>query len=105
LTFLLILFVASYCNNRLHEPEMYSARPVFTGNVVELSEPTQNPNYVSGNMRRIYGFLVDFLPAGQGILMANMEAMHPLLMPLYSLIIVSSTTIVGVLIFQRRDLK
>lgn len=105
LTFLLILFVASYCYNRLHEPEMYSAGPVITRNGVELSPPRQNPDYVSGNMRRVYGFLVDFLPAGQAILMANMEAMHPLLMPLYSLIIVSSTTIVGVLIFQRRDLK
>jgi ABC-type transport system involved in multi-copper enzyme maturation permease subunit len=105
LAFLAILFLASYCNNRLTEPEMFSAGPVITTKGMELSEAEPNPNYVSGHIRKVYEFFVDFLPAGQGILMSSMDATHLLQMPLYSLIITITTTIAGIFCFRKKDLK
>ena len=104
LTFLVLLFLASYCNNRLNEPEMYSAA-VVTSNGLELTDPTQNPDYISGNVRKMFEFFVDFLPTGQGILMSGMEAVHLWLMPLYSLLVITLTTMAGVFCFRRKDLK
>lgn len=105
LVFLAILFLASYLNNRLHEPEMYSPGIVISSGTVELSEPTRNPNYVYGSKRKLFEFFVDFLPTGQGILMSYMGATHLVLMPLYSLVITVMMTITGMLCFRRKDLK
>ena len=56
LTFLVLLFLASYCNNRLNEPEMYSAAAVVTSNGLELADPTQNPDYIRGSVRKVFEF-------------------------------------------------
>ena len=108
LTFLVLLFLASYCNNRLNEPEMYSAAAVVTPNGLELADPTQNPDYIRGSVRKVFEFLVYFLPTGQGILMSSMEAVHLWLMPVYSLLVIALTTMAGVSCvscFRRKDLK
>ncbi len=103
--FLALLFLASYCNNRLQEPEMYRAGPLITVEGMELAEPALNPDYVSGTLRKVYEFIVDFLPTGQGILIADMEAAHGLALPLYSAVIVAGTTAAGIFLFRRKDLK
>jgi hypothetical protein len=110
LVFLAILFLAGYCYGRLNEPEMTSGGIVITsdGNTQfssYSSEPSPNPYYISGNIRVIYEFLRDFLPTGQGILMSGMEVTHPPLMLLYSLIVITVTTIVGIFIFKRKNLR
>ncbi|MFD2114227.1 ABC transporter permease subunit [Paenibacillus yanchengensis] len=104
-----LFFVASYFNNKLHEPEMYGGGPTVSevdGEIsMEMSEPEQNPDYVEGNKRKIYEFIVTFLPTGQGIMMSNMSAVRLPLLPLYSLVIVFATTACGVFLFRRKDIK
>lgn len=106
LCFLLLLLVAaSYCYNRLQEPEMYSAATIVMNGGVELSDPMPNPDYLQGDLRKVFTFLVDFLPTGQGIQMSELEASHPLLLPAYSLFIAFAATGAGLALFRRKDLK
>ena len=102
----ILLFVAaSYVQNRLSAPEVYDGY-VFTdsaGNSQTQSIP--NPEYLRGNSRTIHEFLMDFLPTGQAIQIANMSAPRLWQMPMYSLIIVAGTTAGGLLAFRKKDLK
>lgn len=105
LCFLALLFAASYCYNRLQEPEMYSAATIIMNGSVQLSDPMPNLDYLRGGLRQVYTFLVDFLPTGQGIQLSEMEASDPLRLPVYSLLITGLATAVGVTAFRRKDLK
>ncbi|MDF2539427.1 MAG: hypothetical protein K0S76_2448 [Herbinix sp.] len=106
LVFLAILLLAGYCYNKLSEPKMTSGGVVITtDNGIVLSEEYPNPYYVSGNIRAIYEFVVDFLPSGQSIIISSMEVDRPLWMLLYSLIITTLTTITGIFIFKRKNLR
>lgn len=64
-----------------------------------------NPQYLEGTKREIFQTLYDMNPGGQSIQCASMEAIHIQRLPIYSLIIVLATTGVGILFFQRKDLK
>ena len=110
LVFLGILFCGSYVDNRLNEPEMYSGGIVITDTLdspatVQLGEPTPNPDYIQGSKRKLFEFLVGFLPTGQGIRMSYMKLEHLPLLPLYSLFIAVIATLVGVSSFRRKDIK
>lgn len=108
LLFLAILFLAAYCQNALDEPEMASNGFIITsdGVVDAASEPFPNPHYVSGTLRMIYMFIINFLPAGQSILLSlGREIAAPLFMTLYSLIITVITTVSGVFLFERKNIK
>lgn len=73
------------------------------GNVV-FGDEIPNPAYVSGIRRKIYEFLVIFLPTGQGIRMANQEIQFPLEI-IYSTIITVAINIWGIFTFKKKDLK
>ncbi len=99
-----LLFLAVGCYNRLNEPEMYN--PVMmTVNGMESTDPVPNPRYVTGWLRDAFAFALDFLPTGQGLLMAGVKAGHVALMPLYSLLIAVGTTMAGIVCFRKRDIK
>ena len=69
------------------------------------SKPILNPKYLSGLQRSLYEFLYDFLPTGQSVQYMTMSAVHLWKMPLYSLIITILTTVAGIMIFKRKDIK
>lgn len=99
-----ILFAASMFYTALCEPEMYSG-VMITTNGPEIGEPIPNPNYVSGTKRTVYEFMIDFLPTGQGIQMADLAVAHPVRMLLSSTLIAVMTTLCGAFVFRRKDLK
>jgi len=109
LSIVMILFfmiAASSIYNMLNEPE-------FINDFIEITEEggiqygpeIPNPAYVTGAERKIDEFLVQFLPAGQGILMANGEISMPLLNIACSVIITAVINIVGIVAFKKKDLK
>ncbi|MCI8992940.1 MAG: ABC transporter permease subunit [Eubacterium sp.] len=103
-TFLLI-FIGSYLNNRLMEPETYSAYiPAENGAVSEAVEE-KNPTYLSGKKREVYQFVFDFLPGGQLVQCTMMTAVHPYRLSAYSAVIFAGTTLVGAVLFRRKDIK
>lgn len=104
LLFLGLLLLASFLYNGLCEPELFSG-VVITSGGMQMGEPSPNPSYIGGSLRKIYEFLLDFLPTGQGILMANTEIAHPLRMALSSAGITGAVTLAGLFFFRRKDLK
>lgn len=100
-----LLFLAVYLKGRLSEPPMYDSYVVTdsTGQL-KAAESEPNPYYLEGTKREVYQFLLDFLPTGQGMQIASMEAVN-LYMPIYSGIILIAFTIGGIFIFRRKDIK
>lgn len=107
LLFLGLLVFASMIYNGLCEPEMAGGVQI-TANGMEMAEPTPNPNYVSGVTRTVYEFIIDFLPTGQGFQMWQLEignAAQMVRMLISSAAITVLTTLGGIFIFKRKDLK
>ena len=99
-----LLIVASIIYNRLCEPELYSGVEA-TMEGIQMTDPSPNPDYLSGTFRTIYEWILDILPTGQGLMMANVEIVHPLRNMLSSIVIAMTTTIFGVVSFQKKNLK
>lgn len=104
LLFFALLLYASMIYNALAQPEM--TNDIFiTANGIQMGDPVPNPHYISGTTRLIYEFLVDFLPTGQGIQIWMLEAVRFLRMLLSSLGIVLVSTLLGIRIFKKKNLK
>ena len=99
-----LLLLGSVLYNALWEPE-YLTGMVMTANGIEMGEAQPNPNYISGALRTVFQFLVDTLPTGQSILLANQELGRPGLSLAASGAIVLLCSGCGVATFRRKDLK
>lgn len=104
LLFLGLLIFASMIYNRLSEPEMISGVQI-TANGLEMSEPSPNPNYITGMTRKIFDVIVDFLPTGQGLKMWRLEISNPIRMLVSSVLITVLTTFGGIFCFKRKNLN
>lgn len=104
LLFLGLLLTASWVYNALMEPEM-TAGFIMTVDGVQTAELTPNPNYVSGVMRKVLELILDILPTGQEALLSNGGIVRPLLNLAASGAITVFTTLGGMAVFERKDLK
>lgn len=104
LLFLGLLVFASMIYNGLAQPEMVSGVEI-TANGMEMGEPAPNPNYISGKMRILCEFILDFLPTGQGVQMWQLEISNPIRMLIASVFITAATTLGGIFVFKRKNLK
>lgn len=104
LLFLALLVCASMLYNRLSEPEMFSG-VIITAEGMSMGEPTPNPDYISGGVRAAYEFLLDLLPTGQSILLANLELARPLREALCSAFIAGAAALGGLWTFRKKDLR
>lgn len=102
---IVMLVLGSYFYNALGEPEMVSGVVITAENGVQLGDPEPNPDYISGMRRAVYAFMVDLLPTGQSITLADLGVAHPVRMLGCSFYILLGTTLYGTFLFQRRDLK
>ncbi len=101
---LALLAVATWINAQLSEPEMNSGF-IITVAGMELAEPTPNPRYVSGALRRLYELLLEILPSGQTVLLAEGAVARPGLQLGASLIIAVFSGAAGMALFEKKDLK
>lgn len=102
---LALLLVSSFFENALYEPEFSNPIMVFQDGVQMVGEQTPNPYYISGLQRAVYEFIVDFLPTGQSSSLQNIKLDHPVRMLLSSAFITAVTTLSGLALFERKDLK
>lgn len=102
---LVMIFLASKFYNSLCEPEFISDVVYYTADSIKNADLTPNPGYVGGMKRAFYMFMMDFLPSGQTILMANSEVANPIRMLLSSISIICATNIGGICLFRRKDLR
>ncbi len=72
---------------------------------MELGPEISNPVYVSGMKRKFYEWLLQFLPTGQSVLIANGEITDPLINMIYSVVFIIAVNVCGVLAFKKKNLK
>lgn len=101
-----LLFCASALYNALCEPE-FTQGYVLVDGVVHWENPTPNPAYISGAKRTLFLALVNLLPTGQHILIADNDwgMMNLPLMAGGSLGLAALATLGGLVVFGRQNIK
>lgn len=99
----LLLFTGIKLNGMMNEPETVLGMTI--GDNGEQHEEMPNPDYLNDDERKIVQFFYDFIPGGQVAQCASLEAVNLPLLPIYSTIIILSTTGIGMCCFKRKDLK
>lgn len=102
---LLLMIVASIIYNGLCEPEYTREFISMSMDSVEYGPEIPNPVYVSGVQRTVYEFLLQFMPQGQSILIANNEVTNPVLNIIYCIICTVVMNEAGIFAFKKKDLK
>ena len=113
---LAVILLGSLLYNSLLEPETASNGVTISTNengetVLEPIAPHPNPEYIPEPQRSVYKRILNALPSGQAILLANTadSEEEQLDQPLYaccsSIVITAAFTVVGLLHFNRKDLK
>jgi ABC-type transport system involved in multi-copper enzyme maturation permease subunit len=101
-----VLLLGSYFYNALCEPETYmNGYTINWDGTVEFGEEVANPAYIAGIVRVIYRAILNILPTGQQIWIADETVTQPVLMCMCSLIVIVVCSGVGLLIFRKKDLK
>lgn len=102
-----LLMAGSFINSQLSQPEYFEEFAYMDPGTKELTiEPSMaNPYYIRGTQRRIYEFLNDFLPGSQVVRLTSMDAPNPELLAMYSGIIATAATGLGIFFFRKEDIK
>lgn len=98
-----ILFASTSIFSKLSEPEFI--KNIVQQNSEQIMETVKNPNYLSGDKRKIYESILDLLPSGQAMKILNQSIYNHGRMLLYSGIVIICTSIIGVISFLRKDIK
>ena len=105
LTAFILLLVGSYIDQKLSEPETYPVHSMDENGELIVVDEMLNPNAVTGTVRDVYELVYDFLPSGQAMQCYGLKVERPVLLLLYSALIIVGTTSCGVFFFRRKDLK
>lgn len=104
ITCVVLLLLASGFNDRLDEVEFHGGMAYVDGVFQEIP-PTPNPLYLSGVKRLICQCLLELLPTGQAILMADASVEQPLRQIALSLLLTAVVTGIGIRAFSKKDIK
>ncbi len=99
-----LVLASTWLYSRLLEPEMESGL-IITAGGMEWGDPTPNPRYVSGALRQVFQGLLNLLPTGQAVLLADMTVDRPLWNLFASAAVILTATLGGMAAFRRKDLK
>jgi len=106
LIFFGLIALSANIDNVLNAPKMITNMYDLTVNgVVEKLVPYPNPKYVEEPLRTIYEYISDFLPTGQSFKVTWLEVVNPIRMIVFSIINTVAITTLGVLLFNKKDLK
>ncbi|MFR7475392.1 ABC transporter permease subunit [Frisingicoccus sp.] len=103
LSSVVLSFASIYLYSVLSQPEIVDTAVSVNGNFSVEQMP--NPMYLTGIKREIYQFFMDFLPSGQCAQLANLEVLHPYRIGIYSIVIIAVTNFLGLLLFNKKDIK
>ena len=102
---LVILYLASYMESVLSEPEMVYDGVTITMDGVQFGDLIENPAYVGDTTRKVLEWIYDMLPTGQAIQLNNMEFERCLRWPWLSVMMLAVATVSGYLPFRKRDIR
>ena len=70
------------------------------------SDPIPNPRYLTGVKREVYQHILNLIPIGQMLQFGNLQDVSSMyFFPLYAMIVVIVCTGVGLMIFQRKNIR
>lgn len=104
LLFFLLLVASTYVYARLEAPEFVSGYEYVGGEIV-AADPQPNPQYLQPGIRKVFEFLWDLLPTGQGVQYSIGAVTNPVRLLLCSLGVSALFTGAGAALFRRKDLK
>lgn len=99
-----LIFAATVIRSMLEaQPTIPTGYEITATGELIIGESVPNPHYLTGMKRKIFEFLYDFLPSGQSEQL--MSGKYSVLMPVYSLIITAVSTITGIGILNKKNIK
>lgn len=98
-----MMLVSSYFLSCLSQPE-YVEQAVMKNGQVAI-ETVKNHYYLTGLKREIYQHVSEVFPSGQAMYTSGMQMLNPIRMMSYSVIVTVVTTICGMGMFQKKDIK
>lgn len=104
ITAFFLLFVSSIIHSSLSQPEMRTDYIMDASGEIAETKTVPNEFYPTGTKRKIYEFLMEFLPSGQSVLLLYGEIPYARIIAFDCFILVSCTGI-GLLAFQKKDIK
>jgi hypothetical protein len=103
---MILLMLGSYFYNALCEPETIIDGVTITADKgVVFGDEIANPGYIGGALRTVYRGILNILPTGQQIWIAHEKVMQPVLMGMWSLIIIMVFTEIGLWLFLKKDIR
>lgn len=104
-TALALILLGSYFHNALQEPETTFSSITISSDGIEYGPEIANPAYIGGTLRKVYQAMLCIVPTGQAFLIAKKEVSQPIFMCACSLAIIAVSTIIGVILFHKKDIK
>jgi ABC-2 type transport system permease protein len=108
ITFIVLICITLMIIEKLNIVEYHKGITIGANGARFTGGQMPNPMYLSGSEGEFYKFIFDFLPTGQGYQLSAFEEIpitHLWRLPLCSLFIAVTTTLCGILIFRKKDLK
>ncbi len=102
---LLMLVCGIFAFSKLTTPEYIDMVEIDESGEITDEYEIPNPSYPRGVWRKIYQSVLDVLPGGQLLMVANGDTSRAWIQTLYDGVIMLVTTAAGVLVFRREDLK
>ena len=99
-----LLLIGNYAEELLNEPEMISNSMIMVDGAFQFADSYPNPRFLAESKRWIYEALRDATLGGQMSQIMNMEC-DWIRVSLYSVFSSILATLVGCIIFNRKDLK
>lgn len=99
-----LALLAGAVYDRLAEPEWTGGMYYYQGTLQEVA-PTPNQLYLSGTVRMLCSWFLEFLPTGQAQLMRNAEIDSPVRLILLSVLFTAIVLWAGLQLFQHKDIK
>ncbi len=89
---------------KLSQPEFQRSISVADGGYM-YSDSIPNPAFVSGIQRQIYQFFYNLIPGGQAYQILAMELESPIQILAYNILTFTTSTLLGLALFRRKDIK
>lgn len=99
-----LLYMGGQFYMQLEEPEYITEAQIGSDEGTQMVE-TKNPHFLQADARKKVQFFCDMVPGGQAIQIASGHEINLYRLPLYSFILVLIGSAIGILLFQRKNLR
>ncbi|MCM1053473.1 MAG: ABC transporter permease [Ruminococcus sp.] len=100
-----MMFYSLMAYDTLSQPEYIDSLIIKSDTEERVIEPTKNPHYLTGIKKKLVKLSIDINPSGQTLQIAGRTVTNLKVLPLYSLGLTVFFTGIGIIIFNKKELK